>query len=971
MVHITDRHGDIVDEFSLSTTAPVISLEWDRDGEFLAVLQDGNGVVPLWNLSSKRVVPLETNLKDPSFLAWSKTGPQLAVGTIKGNLLIYNKARKQKIPIVGKHSKRITCGAWSAGNKLVLGGEDRTLTISNAEGDTLLHTDLKYTPLQTWFTRSSDAAIEENIVSANLNGKSLLLYNIMDDKDDPMELTFAPRDNGGGCRYGELVHHHWYQDNLVIIGFSGGYLVSVSTSPKELGEEKFCTKVHNDNLSCFAYNPHLKRVATAGNDGVRIIDVRDFKEIKSDYIPLEDLEDGRVTSLSWSPDGQILTVATSAGNVYNFLAKMSAIYATYKTTIGYLSSLREISVVDAIKRGRPIDVSVKLEPSIIAIGANHVAAGMNNRVYFHRIGEDNNAQPVNDQEYVGVVKEVHLNADYAVALTDSKAVLHLIEPPPRNSPNTNISQTFPNREEGTYAKITCVALTDNFLFYGTEAGTVEIFFLTEWTLLSGIELRLNNPIKKLYPNATGTKVVIVDRANQVFLYDAVNIAGSNRGVTQFESAPSHLAQVMWDALEKNVIMLYDGSSLHSFVYIQSSMKGSMLVKLGPVTISSLGEITLRPDKVDIAAGNVPLVSVGGELTCQSSTGSLSTILHPFFEQIDASPSGLSSNQSSKSRRSRDSRNNQDGSSPKDRLANAFCQALALHKLERAWEVAVQLEKRSFYLALSSKAMELLHVEMASRVYNQLEDPGMVMALRDCMNIEDKNLLAGQMALLFCDYQRAQDLFLQSSRPISALEMRKDLMQWDQALKLAHVLAPTQIPDICIQYAGQLEVRDDYDLAMKMFDDALHALDSEGQRVIPDHLVPVAMMGLARCQLRMGNVRQGIRMANELDDHQLFLDAGRILEQLKQYQEAAAMYVKAQQYEQAGAIYTKHLIKNDKARISEAAVILEKVDNDALNASFGKACVAAGRFEDALKAFKRANDWDKVSLTTFSPSTMSV
>jgi hypothetical protein len=34
------------------------------------------------------------------------------------------------------------------------------------------------------------------MVSANLNGKSLLLYNIMDEKEDPMELTFAPRENG-------------------------------------------------------------------------------------------------------------------------------------------------------------------------------------------------------------------------------------------------------------------------------------------------------------------------------------------------------------------------------------------------------------------------------------------------------------------------------------------------------------------------------------------------------------------------------------------------------------------------------------------------------------------------------------------------------------------------------------------------------------------------------------------------------
>ncbi len=72
-----------------------------------------------------------------------------------------------------------------------------------------------------------------------------------------------------------------------------------------------------------------------------------------------------------------------------------------------------------------------------------------------------------------------------------------------------------------------------------------------------------------------------------------------------------------------------------------------------------------------------------------------------------------------------------------------------------------------------------------------------------------------------------------------------------------------------------------------------------------------------------------------------------------------MFVKAAQFEKAALIYTKYLIKSDKTRITEAAAILEKVDNDALNSAFGKACVAAGRYDDALRAFQRASDWDKV------------
>ncbi len=53
-----------------------------------------------------------------------------------------------------------------------------------------------------------------------------------------------------------------------------------------------------------------------------------------------------------------------------------------------------------------------------------------------------------------------------------------------------------------------------------------------------------------------------------------------------------------------------------------------------------------------------------------------------------------------------------------------------------------------------------------------------------LDVEDKKLLSGHISMLLGDYSQAQDQYLQSSQPVEALHMRRDLLQWDQALTLA-------------------------------------------------------------------------------------------------------------------------------------------------------------------------------------------
>jgi len=52
----------------------------------------------------------------------------LAVGTAKGNLQLFHIQERRRIPIVGKHTKRVCTSIWSKDNVLALAGLDKTVS---------------------------------------------------------------------------------------------------------------------------------------------------------------------------------------------------------------------------------------------------------------------------------------------------------------------------------------------------------------------------------------------------------------------------------------------------------------------------------------------------------------------------------------------------------------------------------------------------------------------------------------------------------------------------------------------------------------------------------------------------------------------------------------------------------------------------------------------------------------------------
>ena len=107
---------------------------------------------------------------------------------------------------------------------------DWALSVSSETGDTVCQTGLRDTPSQLVFAdRKQDVKSQyiEGTISLVIARRTLFLFSL-DDQERPIELAFQQK-------YGDVVNYKWYGDGYVMIGFSNGYLIVISTHEKEIG----------------------------------------------------------------------------------------------------------------------------------------------------------------------------------------------------------------------------------------------------------------------------------------------------------------------------------------------------------------------------------------------------------------------------------------------------------------------------------------------------------------------------------------------------------------------------------------------------------------------------------------------------------------------------------------------------------------------------------------------------------------
>lgn len=890
-VRVWDRHGQLNEEIPLPNTCT--GMEWDHDGDALAIICEKSSSLYLWDAIQHKLTTIDSGARDGhTLLLWAVNELLLAIGTSKGNVILYDHKVGRKVPILGKHNKKIICGAWSNENRLALGGIDNTVTVSDKEGKTLHQFNIREMPSLMQFSEmkgNTRSDIGQNTVSLVVGKRTLYLYN-MSDTDNPIELAFQ-------SRYGKIEAYRWYGDGYIMIGFSNGYFVVISTHVSEIGQELFQVRNHHDYLSCITISESLGSAASCGDSSIRIHDIQALTEITA-IIDVEDEPKG-LREVAWADDGQLLAVSAAKGNLHCYLTKLPMLGDTNGTKIAYLTSLLEVTVINPAEDTDAIAIPIDVEPAFVACGPYHVAAGMNNRAWFYAVSETGHRR-MKDREYLGTVQSMRLSSDYAAVMFEGKVQLHLIDS--NSGMGDRETKLFPERDD--LGKVTSCDITNDYLIYSTDSGSLHFFSMEDWNQVN--VFRHSTGIRSIHQDFTGTRLVIVDDLGQGFIYNPVNDA-----LHKIPDFPSKIQGLLWEKhpFDKGVFIAYDEKNINTYIFQRESLEGPL--------VSLVGQ-THRPFTQH------PLLLHNGSLTLQLSNGKINTILldtHVFLKDLEEREQDL------------------------EVIQKKLKLSLSLCRWKESWTLCTMLNDKKLWLELGKAAIAALDLDLAIRVYRCIRDAGMVLSLQRLRAIEDTHLLAGTLASYIGEFDLAQELLLKSGKPAAALDLRRDLLHWDSAMQLAQTLDPEQIPFIAKEYAQQLEFMGNYPNALTHYE---CGVTQQTQYSVHDE---ICIHGITRMSIRQGDIRRGMSQAKRSNNVKLKEDCAAILEGMRQFPEAAELYEEAKNYEKAAAVYIR--CKNWR-KVGE---LLPKVSSPRIHLQYAKAKEADGKYAEAAAAYRNAKDFD--------------
>lgn len=710
---------------------------------------------------------------------------------------------------------------------------------------------------------------------------------------------------------------------------------------------------------------------------IKLLNANSLEQIDNVYT-IEDEQE--LEWIEWSTNGQMLAVSSNVGNldVFLFLARLPSTNCTYQTKIAYLSSLLEITFIDvnqekldSKQRNR---IQLDIEPTLISIGGQQLAACINNRAYFYELNSFYDGSMLHyqrssddvlmkEKEYSSIVKNMLMNDHYAAILfTDHKAILHRL--PQFHDFDRDFHQFEQQNKDyyqvDTKLMIVCIELTNYFFIWCTDAGILELFSIDEWTTVS--VHRHTNPIRIIRSDLIGLRLLLIDE-NGSFVFDSTNeqlipieikkdeTNGDNEdndlsfnynelstdrlvvGQRNYnQTFPIQLTKLFWDQIDHSMFVAVDRNQIQIYYYVFKSVQGSFVQLIG---------------KSNLDENLTPLLVHDGFIYYQTPNGTLG------FSQLETH------NYSKVLLRNKQIANTRTNLDEQEKI---FHNLLKLRRTVDCWFMCKAMNRIENWLLFIDCCLHDLNLSEAIRIARYIGHSGIVWSLKSIEKIEEWYLLAGHLAMFLQWFDLAEKLYLKSSQPICALKLRLDLMQWPICLVLAKRLANDQLPFIHKQQANELEFEENYDLALEHYQDGLIERNDRLERDQLNKHNQECLAGISRCLIKCGDSKKALQIAMKLDDLELVHRTAIVFEESNQYNDAAILFERTKKYENACLLYlktrnlskVKELLQQHQQNSSNLTDANDDWPTKTLLIQYGKLQEQDGKLMDAYKAYEQAN-----------------
>jgi WD repeat-containing protein 19 len=166
---------------------------------------------------------------------------------------------------------------------------------------------------------------------------------------------------------------------------------------------------------------------------------------------------------------------------------------------------------------------------------------------------------------MGNVKKVVMNETWAAALTDGQVFVHQIQD------DTEQMRKFPQNKNNE-TPIADVEMAGDFLILIDSLGKIKYYLIEDNAVIC--EHQSQNPIVKVFPNPSGTKLICIDNTGNGYMYNPVD--DSSLFIPNF---PSGTQNVLWDIDDPNLFITAEKEAMQTYLFTNMSLEGTQILHL--------------------------------------------------------------------------------------------------------------------------------------------------------------------------------------------------------------------------------------------------------------------------------------------------------------------------------------------------------------------------------------------------------